>query len=98
MTNKVVRGASFSCQKAFDEFVAFRKTAASIRVVRAFFELSQAELAKSMGVSRKTVVALERGLVSPSQETVKKLDSFYKASGVCIKADDLKMTFDFASL
>ncbi|MDR3571726.1 MAG: helix-turn-helix transcriptional regulator [Candidatus Pacebacteria bacterium] len=98
MTNKAVRGAPFNCQEAFDEFVAYRRTSVSIRVIRAFFDLTQAELARNLGVSRKTVVAMERGLVIPSSETVKKLDNFYAARGASIEADDLKLTFVFASL
>jgi DNA-binding XRE family transcriptional regulator len=98
VTKKTVWGTPFNSQESFAEFIAYRRTSVSMRVVRAFFDLSQAELARNLGVSRKTVVAMERGLVIPSSETVQKLHSFYTARGVSIDADDLKMTFDFASL
>jgi DNA-binding XRE family transcriptional regulator len=96
--SKTAPRTPFNSRAAFDEFITNRRTSVSIRVVRAFFDLSQAELARNLDVSRKTIVAMERGLVMPSSQTIKKLKNFYASRGVSIETNDLKMTFDFASL
>lgn len=44
-----------------------------IKVIRAELNLSQAKLAKSAGISRTTLVAIEKGTANPDGMTIAKL-------------------------
>ena len=87
----------FKDQTAFDAFLKVRRLAASARVVRAFYNLSQAELALEIGVSRKTVVMIENGLTIPADETVDKFYRYLASREISVKTGDAVMQFTFSN-
>jgi len=58
---------------------ASRKIESRIQVYRAARELTQQELADAIGVTRATIVALERGDYNPSLELAFRLSKFFGA-------------------
>lgn len=49
----------------------------NIRVERAIRRISQAELAKAIGVSRQTIFAIENNVFIPSTELALKLSAYF---------------------
>ncbi len=49
----------------------------NIRVERARLRISQAELAKAIGVSRQTIFAIENNVFIPSTELALKLSAYF---------------------
>ena len=50
-----------------------------VRVYRAMRDMTQEGLAKAVGVSRQTVIAIERGNYNPSLELAFKISRFFDA-------------------
>ena len=50
-----------------------------VRVYRAMRDVTQEGLAKAVGVSRQTVIAIERGNYNPSLELAFKISRFFDA-------------------
>jgi putative transcriptional regulator len=50
-----------------------------LRVYRAMRDITQEDLAKAVGVSRQTVIAIERGNYNPSLELAFKIVRFFDA-------------------
>ena len=61
-----------------------------VKVYRAMRDLTQEGLAKAVGVSRQTVIAIERGNYNPSLELAFKIVRFFdaKIEDVFIYGDD----------
>ncbi len=55
-----------------------------LKVYRAMHDLTQEELAKKLGVSRQTIIAIERGKYDPSLELAFKIARFFK-----VKIEDI---------
>jgi len=53
---------------------------AKLKVFRAMRDLTQEALAKEIGVTRQTVIAIERGKYNPSLELAFKLARYFDAS------------------
>lgn len=49
-----------------------------IKVYRAMHNLTQEELAKAIGVTRQTVIAMEKGKYNPSLELAFKIAHYFK--------------------
>lgn len=81
--------------KALAEYLEIKRVSASVRVARAFYSQTQSDLAREIGVSRKTILALENGLAMPSAETFKKLQRYFVSRGIEIQACDSSMRFCF---
>jgi len=52
----------------------------NLKIWRAKFDLTQAQLALKAGVSRKTINTLERGVYTPSVELALKLAALFETS------------------
>jgi putative transcriptional regulator len=50
-----------------------------LKVFRAMRDITQEELAKAVGVSRQTVIAIERGNYNPSLELAFKIALYFEA-------------------
>ena len=50
-----------------------------VKVYRAIKDITQESLAKAVGISRQTVIAIERGNYNPSLELAFKLARFFEA-------------------
>ena len=61
-----------------------------VKVYRAMRDITQEDLAKSVGVTRQTVIAIERGNYNPSLELAFKIVRFFdaKIEDVFIYGDD----------
>jgi putative transcriptional regulator len=53
---------------------------AELKVFRAMRDLTQEALAKEIGVTKQTVIAIEKGQYNPSLELAFKLDRFFDVS------------------
>lgn len=51
------------------------QTGLKIRTIRAYREMTQAELAVALGISRQTVVSIENGAVLPNPLLMKKMET-----------------------
>jgi len=51
-----------------------------VKVYRAMKDITQENLAKSVGVSRQTIIAIERGNYNPSLELAFKIVKFFDVS------------------
>lgn len=51
-----------------------------LKVYRAMHSLTQEELAKAIGVTRQTVIAMEKGKYNPSLELAFKIARYFKVS------------------
>lgn len=52
----------------------------SIKVFRAMHDMTQESLAKELGVTRQTILAIEKGKYDPSLELAFKIARFFKVS------------------
>jgi len=52
----------------------------NIRIHRAIHEISQEGLAKELGVSRQTILAIEKGKYDPSLELAFKIARYFKVA------------------
>lgn len=55
-----------------------------LKVYRAMYNLTQEELAKKLGVTRQTIIAIEKGKYDPSLELAFKIARFFK-----VKIEDI---------
>jgi putative transcriptional regulator len=55
-----------------------------LKVYRAMHNLTQEELAKKLGVTRQTIIAIEKGKYDPSLELAFKIARFFK-----VKIEDI---------
>lgn len=51
-----------------------------LKVYRALHDLTQEDLAKKIGISRQTVIAMEKGKYNPSLELSFKIARFFKVN------------------
>lgn len=51
-----------------------------LKVYRAMHDLTQEELAKEIGVTRQTIIAIEKGRYNPSLELAFKISRFFKVN------------------
>jgi putative transcriptional regulator len=51
-----------------------------VRVLRAMKSLTQEELAKALGVTRQTIIAIENGKYNPSLELAFKIAAYFETS------------------
>ena len=55
-----------------------------LKVYRAMNDLTQEDLAKAIGVTRQTVIAVEKGKYNPSLELAFKIARYFKVDIECI--------------
>lgn len=57
--------------------------------IRKQLDVSQSELAAAIGVTQSAVSQFEKGLATPSPDTVKKLINFAKTKGIDVSFDSI---------